>query len=46
MVALDSSGKPIHSRQVLDLGKASQPYRIRRTLEQSKLAFDPRRLFD
>jgi HD-GYP domain-containing protein (c-di-GMP phosphodiesterase class II) len=46
MVALDSSGKPIHSRQILDLGKASQPYRIRRTLEQSKLVFDPRRLFD
>jgi HD-GYP domain-containing protein (c-di-GMP phosphodiesterase class II) len=50
MVVLDRSGKPIRLSQILDLSKdpklsASEPYRIRRTLEQSKLEFDPRRLF-
>jgi HD-GYP domain-containing protein (c-di-GMP phosphodiesterase class II) len=50
MVVLDPTGKPLRLRQILDLGKdpkasANEPYRIRRTLEQSKLEFDPRELF-
>jgi len=50
MVVLDRSGKPIRSSQILDLSRdpkisANEPYRIRRTLEQSRLEFDPRRLF-
>jgi HD-GYP domain-containing protein (c-di-GMP phosphodiesterase class II) len=50
MVVLDRSGKPIRLSQILDLSKdpklsANEPYRIRRTLEQSRLEFDPRRLF-
>jgi hypothetical protein len=50
MVVLDPTGKPLRLRQILDLGKdpkasANEPYRIRRTFEQSKLEFDPRELF-
>src|ERR1700704_363949 len=50
MVGLDRSGKPTRSSQILDLSRdpkisANEPYRIRRTLEQSRLEFDPRRLF-
>jgi HD-GYP domain-containing protein (c-di-GMP phosphodiesterase class II) len=44
MVLLDAAGKLVLSRKVIDL--AEQPdMRIRRTLEQGKLGFDPRRLF-
>jgi HD-GYP domain-containing protein (c-di-GMP phosphodiesterase class II) len=50
VVVLDPAGKPVRLRQILDLAKdpklsASEPYRIRRTLEQSRLEFDPRELF-
>jgi HD-GYP domain-containing protein (c-di-GMP phosphodiesterase class II) len=50
MVVLDAAGKPMRLRQILDLGKdpkasTNEPYRIRRTLVQSKLEFDPRELF-
>lgn len=50
MVGLDRTGKPVRLPQILDLAKdpkasASEPYRIRRSLEQSKLEFDPRELF-
>ena len=44
MVLLDAAGKLVLSRKVIDL--AEEPdMRIRRTLEQGKLGFDPRRLF-
>jgi hypothetical protein len=50
VVVLDPAGKPVRLRQILDLAKdpklsANEPYRIRRTLEQSRLEFDPRELF-
>jgi len=44
LVLLDRAHKLVHSRKVVDL--ANEPdMRIRRTLEQGQLAFDPRRLF-
>ena len=44
VVLLDHAHKLVHSRKVVDL--AEEPdMRIRRTLEQGQLAFDPRRLF-
>jgi HD-GYP domain-containing protein (c-di-GMP phosphodiesterase class II) len=44
MVLLDDAGKLVLSRKVVDL--AEEPdMRIRRTLEQGKLGFNPRRLF-
>jgi len=50
VVLLDPTGRPMRSRQILDLAKdpkmsANEPYRIRCTLEQSRLEFDPRELF-
>lgn len=44
LVLLDDSGKLVRSRKTLDLAEEPQ-IRIRRTLEQGQLAFDPRRLF-
>src|SRR4051812_1793424 len=43
-VLLDHAGKLLRSRRVLDLAEEPR-IRIRRTLEQGQLAFDPRRLF-
>lgn len=50
IVMREASGEPASSRKVLHLDKdprlgSGEPYRIRRTLEQRKLAFDPRHLF-
>jgi hypothetical protein len=50
MLMLDRAGKRLLSRKIVDLATDPQmnddePYRIRRSLGQSKLAFDPRRLF-
>ncbi|HUG79226.1 MAG TPA: HD domain-containing phosphohydrolase [Burkholderiales bacterium] len=50
MVVLDAQGKPVRPHKILDLDrdpKASrdEPYRIRRTLEQTRLQVDPRELF-
>ena len=50
MLMLDRAGKRLLSRKIVDLAAnpemaGGEPYRIRRTLQQSKLAFDPRRLF-
>jgi len=44
LVLLDRDHKLVHSRKVVDLANESD-MRIRRTLEQGQLAFDPRRLF-
>jgi len=44
MVLLDDAGKLVLSRKIIDL--ANEPdMRIRRTLEQGKLGFNPRQLF-
>jgi len=50
MVVLDGQGHPMHPHKILDLDKdpkagPDEPYRIRRTMEQSKLGVDPRELF-
>ena len=50
MVVLDSQGNPMRPHKILDLDKdpkvrPDEPYRIRRTMEQSKLEVDPRELF-
>lgn len=50
MVVLDAAGNPMHPHKILDLDKdpkitPEEPYRIRRTLEQSKVRVDPRELF-
>ncbi len=50
MVVLDAAGNPMRPHKILDLDKepkasADEPYRIRRTLEQSKVRIDPRELF-
>jgi HD-GYP domain-containing protein (c-di-GMP phosphodiesterase class II) len=50
MVVLDAEGNPMHPHKILDLDKdpnvsPEQPYRIRRTLEQSKVQVDPREIF-
>ena len=50
MVGLDRAGKPLRRAQVLDLAtnprlSGDELYRVRRTLEHSKLEFDPRALF-
>ena len=44
LVLLDDAGKLVRSRKILDLADEPQ-IRIRRTLEQGQLAFDPRQLF-
>ena len=49
MVVLDAKGNPMRPHKILDLERdpkvsADEPYRIRRTLEQSKLQIDPRDL--
>jgi HD-GYP domain-containing protein (c-di-GMP phosphodiesterase class II) len=50
MVVLDGLGHPIRPHKILDLDKdpkvrPDEPYKIKRTLEQSKLQIDPRELF-
>ena len=50
MVVLDAAGNPMRPHKILDLDKdpkvtPEEPYRIRRTLEQSKLNVDPREMF-
>jgi hypothetical protein len=50
MVVLDGQGNPMRPHKILDLDKdpkvrPDEPYRIRRTMEQSKLQVDPRELF-
>src|SRR5437016_3162940 len=50
MVVLDGQGNPMRPHKILDLDKdpkvrPDEPYRIRRTMEQSKLEVDPRELF-
>src|SRR5581483_3581411 len=49
MVVLDPDGRPLRPQKILDLDKDPQvrpeePYRIRRTLEQTKLRIDPKDL--
>ena len=44
LVLLNATGKLLPVRKALDLAEEAQ-VRIRRTLEQGQLAFDPRRLF-
>jgi HD-GYP domain-containing protein (c-di-GMP phosphodiesterase class II) len=49
MVVLDGKGNPMRPHKILDLEKdpkinAEEPYRIRRTLEQTKLRIDPKEL--
>lgn len=50
MVVQDASGNPIHPHKILDLIKEpmagpDEPYRIRRTLDHSKVKIDSRELF-
>ena len=50
MIVLDAAGNPMHPHKILDLDKdpkasADEVYRIRRTLEQSKVTIDPREMF-
>jgi HD-GYP domain-containing protein (c-di-GMP phosphodiesterase class II) len=50
MVVLDAQGHPIRPHKILDLDKdpkvrPDEPYRIRRTMEQTKLQIDARELF-
>lgn len=50
MIVLDAAGHPLHPHKILDLDRdpksgPDETYRIRRTLEQSKLKVDPRELF-
>jgi cyclic di-GMP phosphodiesterase len=50
MVVLDGQGNSMRPHKILDLDKdpkvrPDEPYRIRRTMEQSKLQVDPRELF-
>jgi HD-GYP domain-containing protein (c-di-GMP phosphodiesterase class II) len=50
MVVLDAQGHPLRPHKILDLDKdpkltPEEPYRIRRTMEQTKLQVDPRELF-
>jgi HD-GYP domain-containing protein (c-di-GMP phosphodiesterase class II) len=50
MLMLDRAGKPVLSRKIVDLATnpemaRGEPYRIRRSLAQSSLQFDPRTLF-
>jgi HD-GYP domain-containing protein (c-di-GMP phosphodiesterase class II) len=50
MVVLDGAGNPMRPHKILDLDKdpkvrPDEPYKIKRTLEQTKLKVDPRELF-
>ncbi len=50
MVVLDAQGHPVHPHRILDLdrdpkARPDEPYRIRRTMEQTKLQVDPREFF-
>src|SRR5690606_25988257 len=50
MVVLDAQGEPVRPYKVLDLDKdpkatPEEPYRIKRTLEQSRVQVDPREMF-
>jgi HD-GYP domain-containing protein (c-di-GMP phosphodiesterase class II) len=50
MVVLDAAGNPMRPHKILDLDKdpkvrPDEPYRIKRTLEQSKVQVDPREMF-
>jgi HD-GYP domain-containing protein (c-di-GMP phosphodiesterase class II) len=50
MVVLDAKGDPVRPHKVLDLDKdpkagPDEPYRIRRSMESSKVQVDPRELF-
>jgi HD-GYP domain-containing protein (c-di-GMP phosphodiesterase class II) len=50
MVVLDAQGHPLRPHKILDLDKdpkvkPDEPYRIRRTMEQTKLQVDPREFF-
>jgi HD-GYP domain-containing protein (c-di-GMP phosphodiesterase class II) len=50
MVVLDTKGQPMRPHKILDLDKdpkvrPDEPYRIKRTMEQTKLQVDPRELF-
>jgi HD-GYP domain-containing protein (c-di-GMP phosphodiesterase class II) len=50
MIVLDAQGHPLRPHKILDLDKdpkvrPDEPYRIRRTLEQTKLKVDPREFF-
>jgi HD-GYP domain-containing protein (c-di-GMP phosphodiesterase class II) len=50
MIVLDSKGNPMRPHKILDLDKdpkanADEIYRIKRTMEQSKVQVDPREMF-
>ena len=50
MVVLDPQGNPVRPHKILDLEKEpkagpDEPYRIRRSMESSKVQIDPRELF-
>jgi HD-GYP domain-containing protein (c-di-GMP phosphodiesterase class II) len=50
MVVVDAQGNPMRPHKILDLDKdphlrPDEPYRIRRTLEQTRIQVDPRELF-
>ena len=50
MVVQDADGNPIHPHKILDLmqepkASADEPYRIRRTLDQTKVSIDSKELF-
>ena len=44
LLLLDRAGKPVLSHKMLDLSTEAH-LRVRRTVEEGKIAFDPRRLF-
>jgi hypothetical protein len=50
MVVLDTKGNPMRPHKILDLDKdpkasADEIYKIKRTMEQSKVTIDPREMF-
>jgi HD-GYP domain-containing protein (c-di-GMP phosphodiesterase class II) len=50
MVVLDAKGNPMRPHKILDLDKdpkaaPDEPYRIKRTMEQSRVQVDPREMF-
>ncbi|MGH8740474.1 MAG: HD-GYP domain-containing protein [Burkholderiales bacterium] len=50
MVVLDDKGNPMRPHKILDLDKdpkatPEEPYRIKRTMEQSRVQVDPREIF-